>query len=94
MITCVECLERLYPEDPRVRSGGHCGCDYCDRPSSYREIEKTKEVKLEDPWNKNQWDYVQQIKAELLHYRTEHAKLMVELDKLNTYKKRKQTSPF
>ncbi len=97
LITCAECLERLYPEDPRVITDGHCGCYYCSKPFYYRELEKTKEIEVKDitsEWGNNQWDYVQQIKSELLHYRKEYARLMTELDKLNTYKKRKQISSF
>ena len=41
MITCKECIESLRPDDPRVRSGRYmmCGCDYCNKPTYYREIE-------------------------------------------------------
>lgn len=41
MITCSECIEGLLPDDPRIRSGeyGLCGCDYCDKPNYFRELE-------------------------------------------------------
>ena len=45
MITCNQCIERMKPDDPRVRSGTYhmCGCDYCNKPTYYRELEKKKE---------------------------------------------------
>jgi len=44
MITCEECIQRMYPDDPRVKSGRYhlCGCDYCQKPDYYRELEQTK----------------------------------------------------
>ena len=41
MITCAECKARLYPDDPTVKSGAYhlCGCNYCAKPSYYRELE-------------------------------------------------------
>jgi len=34
----------MKPDDPRVRSGKYmmCGCDYCNKPSYYRELETPK----------------------------------------------------
>jgi len=44
MITCQECIERMKPNDPRVKSGRYylCGCDYCNKPHYFRELEQTK----------------------------------------------------
>ena len=83
MITCEECRLRMKPDDPRVRSGKYnrCGCDFCDKPSYYIEIEKQHELPEQEEFTIRQWDYIQQIKAEVLHYRKEHATLMLELDK-------------
>jgi len=41
MLTCRECLERMKPDDPHIRSGRYnlCGCDYCDKPTYYRDLE-------------------------------------------------------
>ena len=41
LIPCAECIERMKPEDPRVRSGRYnkCGCDYCGKSTYDREIE-------------------------------------------------------
>jgi len=41
VITCEECIQRMKPDNPRVRSGRYnkCGCDYCDKPSYYRTVE-------------------------------------------------------
>ena len=43
MITCKECLDKLYPHDPKVRSGKYrlCSCDYCAKPTDLRELEAT-----------------------------------------------------
>ena len=42
MITCRECEERMYPESPKVKSGRYhlCGCNYCGKPTYYRELEE------------------------------------------------------
>ena len=43
MISCSECVERMKPDDPRVKSGRYhlCGCDYCNKPD-YRQLEQPK----------------------------------------------------
>jgi len=43
MITCKQCIDSL-TDDPRIRSGKYrlCGCDYCEKPSYYRELEQIK----------------------------------------------------
>ena len=49
MITCRECFERLYPEDPRIPIGRyhHSTCDYfCNKPSYYRELEENKDEEV------------------------------------------------
>ena len=47
------------------------------------EQEYPKEVLSypEPEWNKNQWDFVLQIKAEVQGWRQKHAEMMLELDK-------------
>ena len=43
MLTCQECKEQLYPDDPTFPVGKYhqSSCDYyCDKPTYYREIEK------------------------------------------------------
>ncbi len=45
MITCKECRERLYPDDPRIPVGRyhHSTCVYfCDKPMYNRELEATE----------------------------------------------------
>ena len=45
MLTCKECRERLYPEDPSIRLGKYhmSTCeDYCNKPDSERELEQLK----------------------------------------------------
>ena len=49
LITCVECIERLRViGDPRIRSGKYnmCSCDYCSKPTYYREIEAEKKPQV------------------------------------------------
>ncbi len=51
MMSCKECKERLYPDDPSVPIGRyhHSACDYfCDKPLYYRELEETHEP-IESP---------------------------------------------
>ena len=43
----------------------------------------------ESEWTNSQWDIINQLRAEVLHYRQEHSKLLVEMDKLRTIKKKK-----
>ena len=42
MITCSECIQELYPDDPRVKSGRYhlCDCDYCSKSDYYRGLEQ------------------------------------------------------
>ena len=50
MISCRECIEGLKPDNPQVRGGKYnlCGCDYCDKPTYFRELEeKPTREKLE-----------------------------------------------
>jgi len=71
LITCNECIERLksWGDDPRVKSGRYClsGCDYCDKPTYYRELETIKsEIKpvfKPRPVDKE----IDQLKAGYLH---------------------------
>lgn len=45
MISCKDCIENLKPDDPRVKSGKYrlCGCDYCNKPDYYRQLEGLKD---------------------------------------------------
>ena len=51
MITCKECRERLYPDDPNIPTGKyrHSTCNYfCDKPTYFREAEQIKsEIQLD-----------------------------------------------
>lgn len=86
MNTCRECKERLYPDDPRVKSGKYmrCSCDYCNKPDYYREVEKpAPESQLPKPeWTGRQWDKVQQLQSEVEGWRQKHSETMLALDKL------------
>lgn len=75
-MTCKECLERMYPEDPRIRGGRYnrCGCDYCDKSTDQRELEE-KLMRLDEileqvpekQWTSRQWDTVNQLRGLVLH---------------------------
>ncbi len=87
MITCKECLERMYPDDPGVKSGRYhlCSCDYCGKPDIDREIEKLLEIKppIEQPeWTRKQWDAIQQLRSEVAGWREKHAESLLAIDKL------------
>jgi len=51
MISCADCAEGMYPHDPRVKYGKYrlCGCDYCNKPSYYRELEALVKPDLNIP---------------------------------------------
>jgi len=72
MITCEECRERLYPDDPRVKSGRYhmSTCQhYCNKPQYYRDLEQTKpEPEIHDILGVRQLKYqVEQAKAGYLY---------------------------
>lgn len=96
---CVDCIKSLWPDDPRRKWGrfNRSECDYCDKPEIERELEEKmellKEVKIQPEWIKKQWDKVQQLESEILHYRKEYANLMNKLDKL-TKQKTEDNAPF
>ncbi len=90
MIPCKECIRQIYPDNPRVRSGRYtmCGCNYCDKPTYYREIEETQQApNLEPLWSSRQWDKVQQLQSEVMGWRQKHAEMMMELDKMRKPKR-------
>lgn len=83
MITCRECIERLKPDDPRVKSGRYhlCGCDYCNKPSYFRELENPEpppEVTIKEEWKPKQWDVVNQLRGSFIYLQ---GKLNEHLDK-------------
>ena len=81
MITCKECKERLYPDDPSTPSGfyRHSGCDYfCDKPSYYRELEQIK-PKIQPIFKSRPVDNeIDQLKAKLIYLQN---KINEHLDK-------------
>ena len=70
MIACAECVEQLLPDDPRVKSGRYnmCGCDYCNKPKYFRDLEKTqtetKPVFRPRPID----DEIDQLKSKLIYF--------------------------
>lgn len=80
MITCKQCIETLLG-DPRIRSGRYrlCGCDYCSKPSYYRELEEGKKETPEPEWTRRQWDKVEQYRLAFLHQQKQYIELYKKL---------------
>ena len=89
MMSCKECRERLYPEDPSIRLGKYhmSTCEhYCNKPYSERELEQLKNdvelikrTEIPDIPEVRQLKYqVEQAKAGYLHLQK---KLEEHLDK-------------
>jgi len=84
MISCNECRERFksWGDSPDIKSGRYhlSGCDYCDKPQYYRDIEQPKpEPEIPDIPEVRQLKYqVEQAKAGYLHLQN---KLNKHLDK-------------
>lgn len=92
MRTCKECIESMPLDDPRTRSGryGRCGCDYCDKPTYYRELEQLLSPLVAEPeWSKSQWEYVRQLRGMVNHLNNKVTELRSEKKV-----KGKFTSPF
>ena len=92
LITCLECIKRVYPDNPQVRSGKYnlCGCDYCSKPSYYRQIEQSLVLtpvpeRTEPEWQKNQWQYVQQLRAQVNHLNAKVTEMRAEKKKKSAY---------
>ena len=59
LITCEQCTRELLPDDPHIRSGKYnkCGCDYCEKPSYFRELETSRKEIIETKVIYHQPDY-------------------------------------
>ena len=90
-MTCEECINKFasWGDNPRVKSGRYhlCGCDYCNKPYSERELEQLKNdvefikttSEIPDLIEVRQLKYqVEQAKAGYLHLQN---KLNEHLDK-------------
>jgi hypothetical protein len=55
----------MYPDDPRIKSGRYhlCGCDYCNKPTAYRETIKTEIKPVFRPVDRE----IDQLKAGFIH---------------------------
>jgi len=87
MITCNECLDRMKPDDPRVKSGHYhlSGCDYCNKPQYYRELEQSK-PKIQPASRPRPVDKeIDQLKAGYIHLQN---KLNEHLNKSKTDRNR------
>lgn len=82
MISCKDCIDRFksWGDDPRVKSGRYylSGCDYCNKPQYYRDLELPKPEPLDKPDIKRLQYQVEQAKAGYLHLQN---KLNEHLDK-------------
>jgi hypothetical protein len=83
MITCRECIQRLYPDDPRVKSGKYnmSACEhYCSKPQYYRDLELPKpEPEIPDTLALRQLKYqVEQARSGYLYLQN---KINEHLDK-------------
>jgi hypothetical protein len=81
MISCNECKERLYPEDPTIKVGRYhlSTCEhYCNKPIYYREFKQSKSeiqpIFRPRPVDKE----IDQLKARYIHIQN---KLNAHLDK-------------
>ena len=70
MLTCKECKERLYPDNPSIRVGKYhlSTCEhYCNKPTYFRELEQAKsEIKpvfKPRPVDKE----IDQLKSDFIH---------------------------
>ena len=83
MLSCDECKRKLYPADPRIKTGPYrmSTCEhYCDKPQYFRDLELPKpEPEVPDTLDVRQLKYqVEQAKAGYLHLQN---KLNEHLDK-------------
>ena len=82
MISCNECIEllRKLGDDPRIKSGRYhlSGCDYCNKPTYYRELEIIKS-EIQPVFRPRPVDReIDQLKAVYIHLQN---KLNEHLDK-------------
>jgi len=98
MIACLECIDRFksWGDDPRVKSGRYrlSGCDYCNKPQYYRDIEQPQKIDPEPEWTKRQWYKVQQLQSEVADWRQKHAEALLAIDKLLDSNKRKTSDMY
>ena len=84
---CIECIERLRPQDPRqpfyISNGQYLKplCYHCRNYSLH--IEEQPEVK-EEKWTRRQWDTVNQLRAGFIHV---HKDVMECLQKVEEIRK-------
>ena len=81
MISCSECIERMKPDDPRVKAGRYhlCGCDYCEKPDYFRDLEQSYESRPRIIYKRRPVDNeIDQLKSGFLHLQN---KLNEHLDK-------------
>ena len=84
MIPCKECIESMsLIGDPRIRSGKYrmCSCDYCGKPTYYRELEDEKEVQVVEhiyrtsDMSKKEFDLLQQTALKIDYQEKQIAEL-------------------
>ena len=98
IITCEECRERLYPDDPSVPVGRyhHSTCDYfCNKPTRYRELEKEAAPKPQvvehivrtSNMGRQEFMLLQSLQGQVKY-------LQDKVDELRTEKKKQDYEPF
>lgn len=80
-------LLKEYPELGEALADFESRLLYLENSLPYSRPEIIAKKEPPNEWSKKQWDYVQQIKAELLHHRREYARLMAELDTISQKRK-------
>jgi len=98
MISCAECIERMKPDDPRAKAGRYhmCGCDYCNKPTYYRELE-TKQVEPQEQIithrhsdiGKQEFDLLQEHERAIKFLMSKQARKKQQLGKIDNGKKPK-----
>ena len=83
MISCKECREKLYPEDPSIPVGRyhHSTCDYfCNKPTYYRDLEQAMtnpqevtHIVRHSNMGKKEFNLLQQTANELKHHIESHS---------------------
>ncbi len=86
MFTCHDCIDRFksWGDDPKVKSGryGLSGCDYCNKPAYYRELERRTPASIEPIVKNVSYKVIEQMKGQIQYLK----------QKIQTSTKKKDTS--
>jgi hypothetical protein len=92
-MTCEECINRFasWGDNPRVKSGRYhlCGCDYCNKPDSERDLEQLKnDVELIKRTEIPNIPEVRQLKYQVEQAKTGYLHLQKKLNEHLTNKRK------